>query len=189
MPKRLRAFCQFGQWHNIEVEDQVTAYFEYADGATGLFQSSTGETPGTNRFEIAGTKGRLVMENGRIQFTRNEVDSLEWSRTAKVGFSKPEVWNIDIPFADAAGQHALLMQNFVAAIFDGVPLIAPGSEGVHSVELANAMVYSSLTGQTLDLPLDGNAWEQKLHQLIAESKHAKEVRDVATDDFSASFRR
>ena len=189
MPKRLRGFCQLGQWHNIEVEDQVTAYFEYADGATGLFQSSTGETPGTNRFEIAGTRGRLVMENNRIQFTRNEVDALEWSRTAKVGFSKPEVWNIDIPFADAAGQHAILMQNFVAAILDGAPLIAPGADGLHSVELANAMVYSSLTGQTLELPLDAAAWETKLQQLIAESRHAKEVREVATEDFAASFRR
>lgn len=189
MPKKLRAFCQFGKWHNIEVEDQVTAYFEYENGATGLFQSSTGETPGTNRLEIAGTKGRVVMENNRITFTRNEVDSLEWSRTAQVGFSKPDTWNIDIPFSDAAGQHATLMQNFVAAILDGAPLIAPGSDGLHSVELANAMVYSSLTGQTLDMPLDAAAWEKKLQQLIAESRHTKEVREVTTEDFTASFRR
>lgn len=189
MPARLRGFCQMGQWHNIEVEDQVTAYLEYSNGATGVFQSSTGETPGTNRFEIAGTKGRLVLENGRLCFTRNEVDSLEWSRTANVGFSKPEVWNIEIPFADATGQHATLMQNFVAAVLDGAPLIATGADGLCSVELANAMVYSSLIAQTVELPLNSASWEKHLQQLIAESRFQKTVREVTTDDFAASFRR
>ncbi len=188
-PRRLRGFCQFGQWHNIEVEDQVTAWFEYADGATGTFISSTGEAPGTNRFEIAGSRGRVVLENNRLIFTRNESDALEWSRNATVGFSKPEVWNIEIPFTDATQQHATLMQNFVAAILDGAPLIAPGSDGMHSVELANAIVYSSLTGQTLDLPLDGTAWESRLNQLIRDSRFTKEVRSTGTDDFAASFRR
>lgn len=188
-PARLRGFCQLGQWHNIEVEDQVTAWFEYADGATGTFISSTGEAPGTNRFEIAGSRGRVVLENNRLVFTRNESDALEWSRTATVGFSKPEVWNIEIPFTDAAQQHATLMQNFVAAILDGAPLIAPGSDGLHSVELANAIVYSSLTNQTIELPLDGAAWEAQLNQLIRDSRFTKEVRATGTDDFAASFRR
>jgi predicted dehydrogenase len=189
MPARVRGFCQFGRWHNIEVEDQVTAYLEYANGATGTFISSTGEAPGTNRFEIAGSRGRVVLENNKLTFTRNESDALEWSRTAQVGFSKPEIQNIDLPFSDAANQHATLMQNFVAAILDGAPLIAPGADGLHSVELANAMVYSSLTGQTVDLPLDGAAWEQQLQQLIASSKFQKEVRETTAEDFAASFRR
>jgi predicted dehydrogenase len=189
MPARVRGFCQLGRWHSIEVEDQVTAYLEYADGATGLFVSSTGEAPGTNRLEIAGTGGLLVLENGRLQFTRNEVDALEWSRTARVGFSKPEVWNCELPFANAGNQHALLMRNFVGAILDGEPLVAPGTDGLASVELANAIVFSSLEGRTLELPMDGAAWEQRLHRLIQESTHKKEVREVSTEDFSASFRR
>ncbi|MBN9691206.1 MAG: Gfo/Idh/MocA family oxidoreductase [Verrucomicrobia bacterium] len=188
-PARVRGFCQFGQWHQIEVEDQVTAWFEYPDGATGTFISSTGEAPGTNRFEIAGSRGRVVLENNRLTFTRSEADALEWSRTAQVGFSKPEVWNIDIPFTDATNPHATLMQNFVAAIQEGTPLIAPGADGLLSVELANAIVHSSLTGQTLNLPLDGAAWEAQLQQLIAQSRFTKEVRPTATDDFAASFRR
>ncbi len=189
MPSRVRGFCQFGRWHKIEVEDQVTAYFEFPNGATGTFISSTGEAPGTNRLEIAGTRGRVVLENGRLTFTKNETDALEWSRTATVGFSKPDVWNIDIPFSDAAHQHALLMQNFVAAALDGAPLIAPGLEGLNSVELANAIVFSSLRNETLELPLDGNAWEEKLGELIAGSTLQKETREVAAEDFSASFRR
>ena len=137
MPKRVRSFCQLGRFHQIEVEDNVTAYLEWANGATGVFVSSTGESPGTNRFEIVGTRGKLVLEDNKLRFTRNETDMLEFSKTSKLGFVKPEVWNVEIPFENAPNQHAILMQNFVNAILDGEPLIAPGAEGIHSVELAN----------------------------------------------------
>jgi predicted dehydrogenase len=189
MPRRVRGFCQFGRFHQIEVEDNVTAYMEWANEATGVFLSSTGEAPGTNRLEIAGTMGRLVLENNRLSFTRNETDMLEFSRTARQGFVKPDVWNIEIPFDNAVLPHAIMVQNFVNAILDGEPLIAPGEEGIHSVELANVMVYSSLLGQTVELPMDGAAWERKLNQLIAESKLQKKVVAVETTDFAASFRR
>ena len=155
----------------------------------GVFITSTGETPGTNRFELAGTRGRVVLENGRLTFTRNETDMLEWSRTAKVGFSKPDVWNAELPFENAPAPHAALMQNFVEAILDGTPLLVPGAEGIHSVELANAMLYSSLLGQTLELPMDGAAYEQKLGQLIAGSKIEKQVVEITGDDFTKSFHR
>ncbi|MBN8247711.1 MAG: Gfo/Idh/MocA family oxidoreductase [Verrucomicrobia bacterium] len=189
MPARVRGFCRMGQWHAIEVEDQVTAYLEYADGASGVFLSSTGEAPGTNRLEIAGSRGRLVLENQRLVLTRNATDALEWSRTATVGFSKPETTDEQIPFDNAAAPHAALMENFTAAVLDGAPLIAPGSDGLRSVELANAIVHSSLLEATVDLPLDGAAWERQLGDLIAASRHRKEVRAVTPDDFAASFRR
>jgi predicted dehydrogenase len=189
MPARVRGFCQLGRFHRIEVEDNVTAYLEWPNGATGTFTSSTGEAPGTNRFEIAGTKGRLVLENDRLAFTRNEADMREFSETAKLGFVKPEVWNVDIPFTNALQQHATVTQNFVNSILDGEPLIAPGEEGIHSVELANVMLYSSLLGETVELPMDGAAWEKKLGQLIAASTMEKKVVAVATDDFASSFRK
>jgi predicted dehydrogenase len=189
MPRRVRGFCQLGRFHQIEVEDNVTAYLEWANGATGVFVSSTGEAPGTNRFEIAGTRGRLVMENNKIIFTRNEADMIQFSQTAKQGFVKPDVWNVEIPFTDATSQHALMVQNFVNAILDGEPLIAPGAEGIHSVELANAMVYSSLLNHTVELPMDSAGWEKKLTQLIAESTVQKKVVPVEATDFTSSFRR
>ena len=189
MPARVRAFCQLGRYHNIEVEDNVTAYLEYANGATGVFITSTGEAPGTNRFEIAGTRGRLVLENNRLAFTRNEADMIAFSRAAKAGFSKPDVWNADIPFDNAPAPHATLMQNFTDAILDRAPLIAPGEDGLHSLELANVMLYSSLLGQTVELPMDGAAFERKLQQLIAASKFEKKVVEIKDDDFTKSFHR
>ena len=171
-PTRVRGFCQLGKFHPIEVEDDVTAYLEWANGATGTFITSTGEAPGTNRLELAGALGKLVLENNRLTFTSNAMDAQAFSRTSQDGFSKPAVTVEEIPFADARNPHAALTQNFVDAILDGTPLLAPGAEGIHSVELANAIVYSSLLGQTVELPLDGAAWEKKLGELSAASTPA-----------------
>ena len=189
MPARVRGFCQLGRFHDIEVEDNVTAYLEFGGGGTATFVSSTGEAPGTNRFEIAGTRGRLVLENEKLLFTRNENDMLEFSRSAPLGFAKPEVWHVEIPFANAPNSHAILMQNFVDAILEGKPLIAPGAQGIHSVELANAILYASLLEKTIDLPMDSQAYERKLQELIATSKHEKRTAEVSNEDFTRSFTR
>src|SRR3974390_1471883 len=114
---------------------------------------------------------------------------IEFSRAAKLGFVKPEVWNVEIPFENAGNSHAVLMQNFVNAILDGEPLIAPGAEGIHSVELANVILYSSLLGQTVELPMDSAAYERKLNELIAGSKTEKKVVAVSGEDFANSFRK
>ena len=189
MPSQVRSHVGIGKWHDIEVEDDVTCYMEFANGASGAFITSSGETPGSNRFEIAGTKGRLILENDTLTLTRNEVPSDEWCKTSKIGFQKPEttVEEIPIPGADAA--HATLMTNFVNAILDGEALIAPGVEGLGSVELANVMVYSGLLNESVDLPMDGAAWEVKLNELIANSTHEKKVVEVSSEDFAASFRK
>ncbi|MRR38983.1 Gfo/Idh/MocA family oxidoreductase, partial [bacterium] len=187
MPARVRGFCQLGRFHDIEVEDNVSAYLEYPSGATGIFVSSTAESPGTNRFEIVGTRGKLVLEKDKILFTRNEQDMLEYSRTAKLGFGRPEIWNVEIPFENAGNQHAVLMQNFVNAILNGEPLIAPGEEGIHSVELANVILFSSLRKETVELPMDSAAYEKELQRLIAESRHEKKVAEVSNEDFTKSF--
>jgi predicted dehydrogenase len=189
MPARIRGFCQLGRFHHIEVEDNVTAYFEYPNGATGTFVSSTGEAPGANRLEIAGTRGRLVLENDKLSFIRNEIDMLEFSRTAKLGFAKPEVWNVEIPFENASNGHAVLMENFIDAILDGAPLIAPAEEGIRSLELANTILYSSLVDQTVEMPLDSAAYEQRLNQLIAESTIQRQAIQSADEDIARSFSR
>ncbi|MFO1489203.1 MAG: Gfo/Idh/MocA family oxidoreductase [Verrucomicrobiota bacterium] len=189
LPASVRGFCQFGRFHQIEVEDSVTAFWTWPNGATGTFVCSTGEAPGINRLEIVGRFGTLVLENNQLQFTKNAVDMTEFSRTATQGFTKPESVREELPVENAVLPHAQITQNFVDAILEGSPLIAPGAEGLHSVELANAMVFSSLLDRTLPLPMDSSAWEQKLAQLIADSKVRKQVSKTGTDDFAGSFRK
>lgn len=189
MPSRVRSFVQLGRFHDIEVEDNVTAYMEFPSGATGTFISTTGEAPGASRLEIAGEMGKLVLENDALLFHRNETSMFQHSKSSRLGFQKPDAWKIEIPFSNEPAQHAALTQNFVDAILDGVPLIAPGEEGIHSIELANVLLYSGLMEKTIDLPLDAAAYEAKLKELIAASKTRKKVVAVSNEDFTNSFRR
>ncbi|MCF6175327.1 MAG: Gfo/Idh/MocA family oxidoreductase [Victivallaceae bacterium] len=172
-PLKVRGFCGFGKRHKIEVEDEVTAYLEYKNDVTGVVVISTGEAPGTNRLEVVGELGKVVVENESITFIRNEVSAIKLCKTSKEGTAKPQVWNIDIPAVGSGSQHAGIIQNFVDAILDGVPLIAPAQEGIHSVELANAIVYSALLGKPVDLPLNAAAYERRLKELIRESTFTK----------------
>jgi predicted dehydrogenase len=188
MPCRVRAFCGFSKYHDIEVEDEVTAYFEYPNGATGVFIASTGEAPGADRLEVAGDRGRLVFEDGRLRFVRNEIGARKFSKTAPGAFDRPETWNVEVPIREGRSGHAVITQNFVDAILDRAPLIAPADEGLHSVELSNAMIYSSLTGKTVELPLDAKAYERKLKHLIAQSTFKKKRARKVESDISKSFR-
>ncbi|MDH7480763.1 MAG: Gfo/Idh/MocA family oxidoreductase [Armatimonadota bacterium] len=188
MPSRIRAFCRFGAYHDIEVEDQVSAYLEYPNGATGVFITSTGEAPGTNRLEVAGDRGKLVYENGKISFTRNEVLASEFLRTSPMAFAKPPIWNVDIPFSGERGGHKVITQNFVDAILTGTPLIAPAAEGINSVEIANCMLYSTWTDSTVELPLDSAAYEAALKERIATSRYVKKTVEKAEEDITTSFK-
>ena len=190
MPSSVRAFCRFGQYHDIEVEDDVTAFLQFKNGATGIFVTTTGEAPGTNRLEIAAERGKLVYENDRLTFTRNEVEMTEFSRTTEHAFATPPTWEIDIPVSGHGEQHIGILKNFADAILDGAPLLAPAAEGIHSVELGNAMLYSTFTGKTVEIPLDGRAYERHLKKLIASSKVKKKTpaKRAAAADFAQSFK-
>ena len=174
-PKRVRAFCGIGRYHDIEVEDDVTAYLEYDDGVTGVFITSTGEAPGTNRLEVAGENGKLILENDRLVFTENEMPMSEFCRTTSDRFARPKSTERVIPCEGHGGQHLAIMENFTEAILDGKPLLAPAEEGIHSVELANAMILSSFENRTVDLPFDGRIYEKLLLQKIAESPRSKKT--------------
>ncbi len=187
MPSKVRAHASLGRYHNIEVEDDVTAYFEYPDGKTAVFITSTGEAPGTNRLEITAERGRLVYENDQLSYLRNEQEMTDFSRTTKNAFSTPEKWEVKIPAYNHGGQHNEIIQNFTDAVLDGTALLAPGAEGIHSVELANSMLFSALNDRTVDLPLDAPEYEEFLKKLIAESRYEKAEVVKAEVDFAKSF--
>jgi predicted dehydrogenase len=169
MPSWVWSMCGLGKRHAIEVEDEVTAYLEYPNGCTGVFVTSTGEAPGTNRFEIAAENGRLVLEDGQLTFAHNAVPVTEFLRTSKDPLAKPDV-EVEVFDIDGRGsQHLAILENFADAILGGAELIAPAEEGIHSVELANAILYASLMCAPVDLPLDSVAFERALNQLIKDA--------------------
>lgn len=182
MPKRVRAFCSFGKYHTIEVEDEVTAYVEYENGATGVFITSTAMTPETNRLEVLGDRGKIVIENDSMAFYRLRVPERQFNREYTGGFGKPECWKCEIPIDPGfGGQHKEITQNFVDAIMKGKKLLAPGIEGIHGLQLSNAMHLSSWINDWVELPIDEDLFYEKLKERIDTSTYRKMVRDVVLD--------
>lgn len=151
MPDRITAFASFGKYYDIEVEDDVTAYFEYDNGATGTYITSTGEAPGTNRLEIACDMGRIVVENDKITFDRNVISEREFNKTFTGVFGAPECWKCEIPVSGTDEKHVGIFKNVADALLNGTPLLAPGVEGINGLTISNAIHYSAWTGKTADV--------------------------------------
>ncbi|WP_342006219.1 Gfo/Idh/MocA family oxidoreductase [Citrobacter sedlakii] len=182
MPVRMRAFCQFGKHRQIEVENEVTAYAEYANGATGVFITTTAEAPGTNRLEIAGDRGKVVVEEGRLRFWRLRESETEFNARWQNGFGEPECWEVTIPTAAECSEHDVITRNFTAAILRGEPLIAPGLEGIRGLTLSNAMHLSTWIDDWVAFPFD----EQRYYQLLQERIASSVEKHVASRTLDAS---
>ena len=165
MPHKVRAFCHYGKWHDIEVEDDVTAYLEYPHGATGTFITSTADAPGTNRFEITLDKGKLVIENNKnIILQELEISEREFCATAKGGFDQPPMHQIEVKTDGINEGHNGVLKAFAGKILHGTPLVAEGTEGIHSLALSNAMHLSSWLDTTVSLPVDEDLFLEELNK-------------------------
>jgi predicted dehydrogenase len=187
MPTRVRAFCHFGKYRNIEVEDDVTAYVEYANGATGVFVTTTGEAPGTNRFEVTGDRGKIVIEDGKLTFWRLRVPEPEFNAAYKGTFGQPECWKCDVPVTGSDPGHMGITQNFTDAILHGTPLVAPGEEGIHGLTLSNAMHLSTWTDNWVDLPIDEALYYELLQERIRTSDYKKPEASGTVANVSGTF--
>lgn len=189
-PTSIRANASFGKSHKIEVEDEVTAFLEYPNGATGVFIASTGEAPGTNRLEITAERGRLVYENGKIEFKRNEIEVSEFSATTDQRFGTPPVWNVEIPASSSNEfQHRDVIEDFANAIINDTQVMAPAPEGINALEIGNAMLLSAIKDKTIELPMDSAEFAEELQKLIDNSKFKKDTPagKIGEEDFSTSF--
>ncbi|MBR2848465.1 MAG: Gfo/Idh/MocA family oxidoreductase [Clostridia bacterium] len=177
MPNRIRAFCSFGKYHDIEVDDDVTAYAEYPNGATGVFITSTAESPGTNRLEITGSKGKLVYEANVLTYTKLEEDERVYCFETTDSFKKVPSTTETITFEGRGTGHVGIFQNFTNHLLNGEPLLAPGYEGINGLSISNAMMLSTWTNNFVDLPNDGTEFLSYLEDKIKNSTLKKE--DVA----------
>lgn len=173
MPKRVYAFMSFGKYHNIEVEDDVTAYVEYENGATGVFVTSTADTPGTNRFEITGDRGKIVVENGKLTFWRLRIPERQFNKEFTGPYGEPEYWKCDIPVSGIETAHDGIMTNWVDAILKGSQLLAPGIEGINGLQISNAMHLSAWTDSWADIPVNEDLFFEKLQERIRTSTFKK----------------
>lgn len=180
-PKTMRAFCHFGKWHDIEVEDDVTAYMEFPNGATGTFVTSTADAPGTNRFEIDGSKGRIVCENDKLVVSRFSCDLQEFLMTSRDGFAMPEMQTDTIEQSGDNPQHIGILNNFANAVLGKEPLYVNGEEGLACVELIDSMLLSAWLDKTVSLPIDDEMYLKELQKHIAVSRE-KTGEDILIDN-------
>lgn len=173
MPTEITAFCEVGKWHDIEVEDDVTILARYENGATGTFITSTGDLPGTNRLEISGTKGSLIVEQGKLTFKRLKIDEREICKTCNESWPSPELDTEVYEPNDNGAAHAGILQNFANVILNGEPLIADGREGINELMISNAAYLSQWTGnKTIALPFD----EAEFDRLLKTRQDSSEIK-------------
>ena len=177
-PERVRAFCRFGKWHDIEVEDDVTAYMEFPNGASGCFVTCTADAPGTNRLELTGTKGKLVYENNVITYWKLKTDEREFCKTAPGGFDQPacETQTVEIPAVEGS-EHNRVLNNVANAILGLEPLYIDGKEGINGVALADAMLLSTWLDKTIEMPFDDDLYLAELDKRRATSRRKENVNE------------
>ena len=187
MPKTVRGFCQYGKWHDIEVEDEVTAFVTYDNGATGVFITTTGEAPGTNRFEISGTKGKLLCENDKLVWYKNDCDSQENSYSAESGFTMPKSEIIEVETDGKNPQHAGIINNFANTLLGLEELFVDGKDGFNGVELMNAIELSGWkNGEEITLPVNEDEYLAELNKRRATSRK-KDAKETVAADMGNTF--
>ena len=185
MPCKVRAFCHNGKWHDIEVEDDVTAYVEYPNGATGVFVTTTSDAPGTNRLEVDLDGGRLVCDGNKLWQYKLDTPIPEFHKTYKGGFGSPKGVEVEVETDGENPQHNGVLKAFAAKILGKGELIASGIEGINGLTISNAMHLSSWLDKTVELPLDEDLFLEELNKRRATSK-AKKGSDM-TFDTSATY--
>ncbi len=189
MPSKIRAFCHEGKWHDIEVEDDVTIYAEYPNGATGVFITTTGDYPGTNRLEITMDKAKLTCDNNeKITICEIAEPLSENIYNATEGFAKIEKNTYEVETDGINDQHVGVLNAFAAHILYGIPLVAEGVEGINGLMISNAAHYSSWTDEAVELPIDEDKFYAMLSEKASKSKTKDNVVETVVQDMGASFK-
>ena len=188
MPTRVRAFCHEGKWHDVEIEDDVTIYAEYPNGATGVFVTSTGDFPGSNRLEITLDKAKLVCEKGeKITLYELEEGLTENIETCENGFASIPYKEIEVETDGVNDQHPGVLNAFSDHILYGTPLVAEGAEGINGLMISNAAHLSSWTNETVTLPIDEDKFYDILMKKVASSKSKEDIVSAVNEDMSSTF--
>ncbi|MBR5179415.1 MAG: Gfo/Idh/MocA family oxidoreductase [Lachnospiraceae bacterium] len=170
MPVKVRAFCHEGKWHDIEVEDDVTAYLEYPNGATGVFVTTTGDAPGTNRLELTFDRGKIICEHDKLLLYKLSESEREFCKNCPDGFRKPEMTFVEVETDGKNEQHTGVLKAFADRILHGGKLVAEGTEGINGLTLSNAMHLSSWLDRTVEIPFDEDLFLDELNKRRASSR-------------------
>ena len=181
MPVLVDTHMHFGKWHDIEVEDDVSTYVEYANGATGVFVTTTADAPGTNRFEISLDGGKLVSEDDKLYMWKNEMSERQFSATNTIPFGCPKAEFTEVETDGQNEQHVGVLNAFAGKILRGTPLIAEGYEGLNGLTISNAMHLSAWLGKPVEIPFDDELFYEELMKRVKTSRRKEGVEAVYAD--------
>ena len=185
MPTKIEAKLKFGKWHDIEVEDDVTVYAEYENGATGTFITTTGDAPGTNRFEITCDGGKLVCDDAKtLTMWKLDMPESEFTKVNTKAFGTPKATVVEVETDGENTQHVGVFNAFAAAVLRGEPLVAGGHEGIYGLSLSNAMHLSCWQNREVTLPLsaeDEQAFYGELMERVKTSRRKENVTSTVAD--------
>ena len=148
----------------------MTAYLEFPNGATGVFVTTTGDAPGTNRLELTFEMGKIVCEHNKLIFDKLKSNEREFCRTAENGFAQPEREHIEVETDGLNEQHIGVFKAFSDKILNGGKLIAEGIEGINGLTLSNAMYLSSWLDKTVEIPFDEDLFLEELSKRRKQSR-------------------
>ena len=178
MPVKVDAKLHYGKWHKIEVEDDVTAYVEYENGATGTFITTTGDAPGTNRLEIVCDGGTIITDGNSITLIKLDMPESQFSATNTTPFAGPRTQRVEVETDGQNPQHIGVLNAFAAAILRNEPLVADGREGIFGLTLSTAMHMSAWTGEAVTLPLDEEKYRDLLFEHVKTSRRKEGIEAV-----------
>ena len=181
VPVKVHSHLHFGKWHDIETEDDATVYMEFANGATGVFVTSTGDARGTNRLEIQMDKGRFIVENDILTIETYEMAEQDFSKASTTPFDTLSYTAEEFHGTTPDQFHFLVLDAWSESILGTGEMIADGREGLNSTMLANAMQLSTFIGQTVELPIDDELYYHELMKRVATSRQKSNVREVVAD--------
>ena len=181
MPVAVSTQMKFGKWHDIEVEDDVTTYVEYPNGATGVFITTTGDGYGTNRFEVQLDGAKIVVDDGELSLYEFDMPEPEFSKTNKIPFGHVNATKVPVETDGENPQHIGVLKAWGGAILRGTPMIARGEEGINGLTLSNAMHLSAFTGKKVEIPFDEDLYYEELMKRVATSRRKVGVKAVFAD--------
>ena len=188
LPEKISAKVAFGRYHDIDVEDEVTAMLDYESGSVGLLQASSGEAPGINRLEIIGDTGVISWNDSELTLQEADQSVSEHCATTREMFGMPSFTSQTLDLAVGVNQHAQVIQNFVDSLIKGSRLLTPAREGLGSLQLANGMLLSQWDDKAVALPIDSQRYEQLLSERIASSS-LREAHNIEVEiDMEKSYR-
>ena len=183
MPQSVRAFCNVAKYHDIEVEDDVTIYAPSENGATGVFITSTGEYPGTNRLEISGDRGKLILEDAKLKWWELSEPERQFCYSSQESFPNIDYEYEEFQMDEQETGHIGILQNFANAILYGEELLSPGQDGINELTLSNAAYLSEWNGNVeIALPFDSKRFDALLAEHSAVSRCKREEVDHCTKE-------